>query len=67
MTECLVFTGLQPRLESQRKDVEQGAAATAGDKAGTNEDLVAGVGKALYRVSANDAQGWFRSCGHIQS
>ena len=32
-----------------------------GIKAGTNEDLVAGVGKALYRVAANDAQGWFRS------
>ncbi|WP_146106361.1 hypothetical protein [Desulfobulbus oralis] len=30
-------------------------------KAGTNENLIARVGNALDRVSANDAQGWFRS------
>lgn len=37
-----------------------------GMKARTNDDLFAGVGKALDRVSANDAQGWFKSCGYIQ-
>ena len=37
-----------------------------GIKARTQEDLFAGVGKALSLVSANDAQGWFESCGYTQ-
>ncbi len=36
-----------------------------GIKSRTHEDLFAGVGKALDRVSASDAQGWFKSSGYI--
>jgi transposase len=36
-----------------------------GIKARTNEELFAGVGKALDLVSADDAEGWFASCGYI--
>lgn len=36
-----------------------------GMKAETNDNLFAGVEKALDRVSANDAQGWFKSFGYI--
>ena len=36
-----------------------------GIKARTNEDLLASVGKALDRVSAADAKGWFTSCRYI--
>jgi len=36
-----------------------------GIKARTDEDLFDGVGKALDRVSAADAEGWFASCGYI--
>jgi transposase len=37
-----------------------------GIKARTNEELFAGIGNALELVSANDAQGWFKSCGYTQ-
>jgi transposase len=37
-----------------------------GIKARTHEDLLEGIGKALDAVSANDAQGWFNSCGYTQ-
>jgi hypothetical protein len=33
-----------------------------GMKARIYEELFVGVGKALSRVSADDAQGWFESC-----
>jgi hypothetical protein len=37
-----------------------------GIKARTYEELLAGVKTALNLVSANDAQGWFVSCGYTQ-
>jgi transposase len=37
-----------------------------GIKARNHEALFSGVGKALSLVSANDAQGWFKSCGYTQ-
>lgn len=37
-----------------------------GIKARTHEELFAGVGSALTLVSANDAHGWFKSCGYTQ-
>ena len=36
-----------------------------GIKARTDDELLAGVGKALDRVSVADAEGWFTSCGYI--
>lgn len=33
-------------------------------KARTEEALLAEIGKALARVTADDARGWFRSCGY---
>jgi transposase len=36
-----------------------------GIKARTNEELFVGVGKALDLVSADDAEGWFASCGYV--
>ena len=38
-----------------------------GMKARTSEELFTAIGKALSLVSANDAQGWFESCGYIQN
>lgn len=38
-----------------------------GIKPRTHEELFAAVGKALSLVSANDAQGWFESCGYAQN
>jgi transposase len=38
-----------------------------GMKARANEELFAAVGKALSMVTADDAKGWFKSCGYIKS
>ena len=38
-----------------------------GIKARTQEELFAAVAKALSMVTADDAQGWFESCGYIKS
>ena len=34
-------------------------------KARTNEELFVAIGKALKTVTAEDAQGWFKSCGYV--
>ena len=36
-------------------------------KARTQEELFEAVAKALSMVTANDAQGWFKSCGYVKS
>lgn len=36
-------------------------------KARTQEELYAAVAKALSMVTADDAQGWFESCGYVKS
>jgi len=36
-----------------------------GIKARNHEELFVGVGKALDLVSADDAEGWFASCGYV--
>ena len=38
-----------------------------GIKACTQEEFFAAVAKALSMVTANDAQGWFKSCGYVKS
>ena len=38
-----------------------------GIKARTQEDLFDAIAKALDMVTAEDAQGWFKSCGYIKS
>jgi transposase len=37
-----------------------------GLKPRTNQELFCTTGKALGMVTANDAQGWFESCGYIK-
>ena len=65
--ECLFLPAYRPDRNPIEKMWSKVKQILRGIKAGTNEDLVSGVGEALDRVSANDAQGWFRSCGYIQS
>jgi len=65
--ECLFLPAYSPDLNPIEKMWSKVKQILRGIKARTNEDLVAGVGEALDRVSANDARGWFRSCGYIQS
>lgn len=36
-------------------------------KARTQEELFAAVAKALSMITADDAQGWFDSCGYVKS
>lgn len=61
----LLFTGYSPDLNPIEKIWSKVKQLLRGIKARTCEDLFAGVGKALDHVSANDAQGWFKSCGYI--
>ena len=65
--ECLFLPAYSPDLNPIEKMWSKVKQILRGIKARTNEDLVAGVGEALDRVSTNDALGWFRSCGYIQS
>lgn len=64
--ECLFLPAYSPDLNPIEKMWSKVKQILRGIKARTYEDLFAGVGKALDLVSANDAQGWFRSCGYIQ-
>ena len=38
-----------------------------GMKARTQDELFAAVAKALDMITADDAQGWFKSCGYVKS
>ncbi len=64
--ECLFLPAYSPDLNPIEKMWSKIKQILRGIKARTHEDLFTGVGKALDRVSANDAQGWFKSCGYIQ-
>ncbi|AVD70385.1 hypothetical protein CAY53_01875 [Desulfobulbus oralis] len=65
--EYLLLPAYSPDLGPSEKMWSKVQQLLRGITAGTNEDLVTGTGKALDHVAANDAQGWFRSCGCIQS
>ena len=64
--ECLFLPAYSPDLNPIEKMWSKVKQLLRGIKARTHEDLISGVGKALDYVSANDAQGWFKSCGYIQ-
>ena len=64
--ECLFLPAYSADLNPIEKMWSKVKPILRGIKARTYEDLFVGVGKALDLVSANDAQGWFRSCGYIQ-
>lgn len=64
--ECLFLPAYSPDLNPIEKMWSKVKQILRGIKARTHEDLFAGVGKALDNVSANDARGWFKSCGYIQ-
>ncbi len=64
--ECLFLPAYSPDLNPIEKMWSKVKQILRGIKARTYEDLFVGVGKALDRVSTNDAQGWFKSCGYIQ-
>ena len=64
--ECLFLPAYSPDLNPIEKMWSKVKQVLRGIKARTHEDLFAGGGKALDHVSANDAQGWFKSCGYIQ-
>lgn len=64
--ECMFLPAYSPDLnpiETMWSKVKQ---IVRGVKARTHEDLFAGVGEALDRVSASDARGWFKSCAYAQ-
>ena len=64
--ECLFLPAYSPDLNPIEKMWSKAKQLLRGIKARTHEDLISGVGKALDYVSANDAQGWFKSCRYIQ-
>ena len=64
--EWLFLPAYSPDLNPIEKMWSKVKQILRGIKAKTYEDLFVEVGKALDHVSANDAQGWFTSCGYIQ-
>ena len=62
--ERLFLPAYSPDLNPIEKMWSKVKQILRGIKAGTHEELFTGVGRALDRVSANDAQGWFKSCGY---
>lgn len=64
--ECLFLPAYSPDLNPIEKMWSKVKQLLRGIKARTHEELFAGVGKALDCVSANDAHGWFKSCGYIK-
>lgn len=64
--ELLFLPAYSPDLNPIEKMWSKMKQVLRGIKARNHDDLFAGVGKALSLVSANDAQGWFESCGYAQ-
>lgn len=64
--EYLFLPAYSPDLNPIEKMWSKVKQILRGIKARTHEELFEGVGKALNMVTADDAQGWFKSCGYIQ-
>jgi transposase len=62
---CLFLPAYSPDLHPVDKDVEQGKTDIARLQARTQEELFDAAAKALSMVTADDAQGWFASCGYV--
>lgn len=64
--EILFLPAYSPDLNPIEKMWSKMKQVLRGIKARNHDELFTGVGKALSLVSANDAQGWFESCGYAQ-
>jgi hypothetical protein len=64
--ELLFLPAYRPDINPIEKMWSKVKQILRGIKARTHEELPAGVKTALNLVSANDARGWFVSCGYTQ-
>ena len=63
----MVFAVIFTRVESNRKMWSKIKSILRTLKAGTEESLINAIAKALEAVTANDAKGWFESCGYANT
>jgi transposase len=64
---CLFLPAYSPDFNPIEKMWSKVKQVLRGLKARTREELFDAVAKALNMVTADDAQGWFESCGYIKS
>jgi len=64
---CLFLPAYSPDMNPIEKMWSKVKQILRGLRARTQEELYDAVAKALSMVTANDAQGWFTSCGYIKS
>lgn len=64
---CMFLPAYSPDYNPIEKMWSKVKQILRGVKARTREELFTAVAKALNMVNADDAQGWFESCGYIKS
>jgi transposase len=62
--EVLFLPAYSPELNPIEKMWSKVKALLRSAEARTPEELVAAIGRALARITPNDARGWFASCGY---